>query len=770
MIITPLIFSSIFALLVFLAISVFFLSRYAKKKRLKRELNMRLLFVRLPHILPGDKEKRDVLSEIAKTEQLVVALAKNEAPFIAEVAVHNIGEEISFYVAVSEQMVQSAMRQVDGLWPGSQVEIAPEDYTIFNSQGNVALATLRQRSSFVLPIRTYTEANLDTFATILSNFTKIQALGEGLALQIVAVPAPKESKKRISGIIYRLKKGEKLNDIIASGLKNIFISKEKIPETQPRVVDEEAVKFLEAKNSKPLFSVNVRLVASAPTPYRTSELLDGLADSFSQFVAPRGNEFRLVKMGDSRKEVLKFVFREFDGGESMILNSAEIGSIFHFPISTTEIPRVKDVKAREAPPPASMLGKGTLLGESVFRGEVRPVFISDDDRRRHIYVVGQTGTGKSGLLHHMAIADIASGKGVAVLDPHGDLIDVILGSIPPDRYKDVIVFDPGDRLNPLGLNMLEYDSRYPEQKTFIVNELLNIFDKLYDLKTTGGPMFEQYMRGALLLLMEGSQGSATLMDVPRVFTDIVFRRELLARCENPVVIDFWEKEAIKAGGDAALNNMTPYVTSKFNNFIANDYMRPIISQAKSAFNFREVMDSGKILLVNLSKGRIGESNAALLGMILVGKVLMAALSRVDVAQEKRRDFNLYIDEFQNFTTDSISTILSEARKYRLNLVMAHQFIAQLPEKIKGAVFGNVGSMIVFRVGPEDAEFLVKQFEPVFGKNDLINLDNRNAYVKLLVGGQTTAPFNMRTVETPTVNSDIQDGLKELSRKVYGMKE
>ncbi len=765
--ITPLIFGLIFAVIGFLTVVIFLLSRYAKRKRLKRELNTRLLLVKLPQGQPG--EKKDVLSEIARSEQLIVSLAKNDTPFMAEVAVHNVGEEISFYIAVAEQVVQSAMRQIEGLWPGAQVGVAAEDYTVFNSEGTVSMAVVRQKSSFVLPIRTYADAGLDTFATILNNFTKIQALGEGLALQVAVVPASKESKKKINGIIYKLKKGEKLNDIIASGLKSIFVTKEKIPETQPKIIDEEAVKMLEQKNSKPLFAVNIRLVASAPTPYRTAELLEGLADAFSQFVSPRGNEFKLAKLGDSRKALFKFIFREFDYDEAIILNSAEIGSVFHFPISTTEIPHVKIVKSKEAPPPVNLPQKGTILGESVFRGEVRPVFIGDDDRRRHLYIIGQTGTGKSGLIHHVAVEDINNGKGVAILDPHGDLIDAILGSVPKHRYKDVIIFDPGDRLSPLGLNMLEYDPNYPEQKTFIVNELLNIFDKLYDLKTTGGPMFEQYMRGALLLLMEGSRGSATLMDVPRVFTDIDFRRELLDNCTNPVVIDFWEKEAVKAGGDAALQNMTPYVTSKFNNFIANDYMRPIISQTKSAFNFREVMDSGKILLVNLSKGRIGESNASLLGMIVVGKILMAALSRVDIPQEKRRDFNLYIDEFQNFTTDSISTILSEARKYRLNLVMAHQFIAQLAEKIKGAVFGNVGSIIAFRVGPEDADFLVKQFEPVFGKNDLINLNNRNACVRLLVDGQTAPPFSMRTIEAPSGSSDVREGLKELSRKVYGMK-
>ncbi|PIU98494.1 hypothetical protein COS61_01170, partial [Candidatus Wolfebacteria bacterium CG03_land_8_20_14_0_80_40_12] len=332
-------------------------------------------------------------------------------------------------------------------------------------------------------------------------------------------------------------------------------------------------------------------------------------------------------------------------------------------------------------------------------------------------------------------------------------------------------FDPADRRRPLGINILEYDFNRPEEKTFIVNEMQSIFNKLF-LAETMGPMFEQYMRNALLLLMEDANPSAggepaTLMEVARVFTDADFRQRKLARISNPAVIDFWEKEAIKAGGEAALANMTPYITSKFNNFTSNDYMRPIIGQFKSAFSFRDVMDEGKILLVNLSKGKIGDINANLLGMLIAGKILMAALSRTDIPQEKRRDFNLYIDEFQNFTTDSIATILSEARKYGLNLTIAHQFIAQLTEKIRDAVFGNVGSVIAFRVGVQDTESLVKQFEPVFNENDLLNIDNFNAYAKILIDGKTSKSFNIKTLLPERGTRETADKIKELSESRFG---
>ncbi|MFA6790768.1 MAG: TraM recognition domain-containing protein, partial [Parcubacteria group bacterium] len=298
-------------------------------------------------------------------------------------------------------------------------------------------------------------------------------------------------------------------------------------------------------------------------------------------------------------------------------------------------------------------------------------------------------------------------------------------------------------------------------------EMISIFDKLYDLKQTGGPMFEQYARNAMLLVMEHPESGSTLMEIPKVLADEDFRRMKLEHCNNPVVKDFWIKEAEQAGGEAALANMVPYITSKLTTFISNDLMRPIIAQQKSALNLREIMDTGKILLINLSKGKVGEINSHLLGMVMVGKILMAALGRTDVAEKDRKDFYLYIDEFQNVTTDSISQILSEARKYRLNLIIAHQFIGQLSEEISKAVFGNVGSLCSFRVGPEDAEFLEKQFAPIFSAKDLVNVDNYKGFVRLLINNETTRPFDIRTYPPSEGNSEMAGHLRELSRLKYG---
>jgi type IV secretory pathway TraG/TraD family ATPase VirD4 len=314
--------------------------------------------------------------------------------------------------------------------------------------------------------------------------------------------------------------------------------------------------------------------------------------------------------------------------------------------------------------------------------------------------------------------------------------------------------------------MLEYDPKFPEQKTFIINEFMKIFDKLYDLKATGGPMFEQYARNALMLLMDDPGETYTLMEVPQVLSDKEFRHYLLAKCKNILVKEFWEKQAEAAGGEASLKNMVPYITSKFDTFISNDYMRPIIGQTKSTFKFREILDQKKIFLVNLSKGRLGEINSSLLGLIITSKLTIAAFSRVDTAEADRSDFFLYLDEFQNFATDTISTILSEARKYKLCLTISHQFIGQLEDKIRDSVFGNVGTIVSFRVGVEDSEFLAKQFAPVFGPQDLNRIENYNAYVRMLINGQVSSPFNIKTYPPNKSDRDRMENIKEY----YGLKE
>ena len=757
--------------------ALFFWVRSVARRKLFDSLGSVLLLVKIPQEAPQEGAQRDFKTEIGKFEQLIAGFASVKKPFVFEMAVPHLGEEIHFYLSVPKRMAETAAKQVQGLWNGASVGPVADDFNIFNPSGATAAAYLMQKEDYALPIKTYVEFGLDSFDSVIGGFSKVREVGEGAAMQVVLSPAPSDAGKKVKGYIQALKKGAELESVF--GHESLFSPAEighalnpgkEEKEKKERVVDEDALKALEAKIAKPLFEVNVRFVVSAGSKFQADDVLDGITAGFGQFASPRRNEFKIVKPKNPSNLSRQFIFRSFEPSQKMILSLEEIASFCHLPTPGTNAPRVKWLKSKEASPPSNLPTKGILIGESSFRGEAKQIYITDDDRRRHIYMIGQTGTGKSTLLGNMIIEDVKAGKGVAIIDPHGDLVGNVLGFIPKNREDDVIYFDPGDLERPLGLNMLEYNFNRPEEKTFIVNEMQGIFNKLFPPETMG-PMFEQYMRNALLLLMEDMPNEpATLVEVPRVFTDPEYRKRKLARIQNPVVVDFWEKEAVKAGGEASLANMTPYITSKFNNFISNDYMRPIIGQPKSAFNFRTAMDEGKILLINLSKGRIGDINAGLLGMVFAGKILMAALSRVDIPEvEKRRDFNLYVDEFQSFTTDSIATILSEARKYRLNLTMAHQFIAQLTEKIRDAVFGNVGSQIAFRVGAQDAEFLVKQFEPTFSENDLVNIDNLNAYAKILVNGETTKPFNIK-ISTASWNGgdkELAQKLRDSSRAKFG---
>jgi len=745
----------------------FWYTRSARRKKITAALSLKLFLIRFPK--SAMTEGKEMKQEINLSEQLMSALTALKEPFIFEVAVPYVGEEIHFYAAVPERVSEGFVRQMQSIWNDAQVDPA-EDYNIFNYSGNTVGAWVGLKDRFMLPIRTYQELNADTFSSLLGGLVKINEVGEGGALQFIFTPAKKDIKKQLMSSFNALKKGAKLKDAIdpsfsVRDIKKAMEGKKK--EEGEKLLDENAIKALEMKMGKPLFQVNARILVSAPSAYQAENLLDGFSSGFSQFGAPQRNEFKITKPKNMEKLAYQFSFREFDSAQAMILNTEECVSIFHFPTAFTEIPKIRHLKFKEVAPPAELPAEGVKLGESIYRGARRDIRITREDRRRHLYLIGQTGTGKSVFLNDLAGQDIENGEGLCVIDPNGDLFEDILARVPRHRVKDVIIFDPSDLERPLGLNMLEYDPTHPEQKTFLINEMMAIFDTLYDLKTTGGPMFEQYTRNALLLLMDDPADGYTIFEIPRVLADAEFRKKLLVKCRNIIAKDFWEKEAEKAGGEAALSNLVPYITSKFNTFIANDYMRPIIAQSKSTLRFRELMDEGKILLVNLSKGSIGDLNASLLGMIIVGKLTIAAFSRTDIPMDQRRDFYLFMDEFQNFTTPNIATILSEARKYRLCLTIAHQFIGQLSDKIRDAVFGNVGSMIAFRVGAEDAEFLVKQFTPAFNESNLLNIDNLNAHAKLMINGQVTPPFNIFVPFPPKGDFSVASLARDYSRLTYG---
>lgn len=778
-----------FGVLAILAAGIFyfFIARQRTFYNLSRSLNLTLFRILLPREARpqagGEGKERDPKEMFLAMEQLYISMMglRIKGGFAAwfegkphmtfEIALPETGKEAQFYAAVPRSHASSFEKQVAALFPSARVEEA-EDYNIFRPDGKSVVSLLSLKISPLLPLRTYLELGKGSFDLLTGALGKLAAVGEGAAIQFVIRPAadPRNTAGKLA--VKRLHEGASLSQALSGkSPKKPKQKKEGAFLDKPKSIDEEAIKLIEGKAAKAGFDINIRLAASAATEQEADRILQALEAAFFQFNHPQGNSFVIQHPEGSASEhaLYQFSFRLFDEKKNVYVGSEELASLFHLPVEGMTAPHVAFLKAKEAEAPPNLSSSGTLLGTNVFRGVATPAYMSREDRQRHFYIIGQTGTGKTTLMLNMIRQDIEQGEGVCFIDPHGETSEKILRYVPPARARDVIYFDPADTEYPFGLNFLEYDGRFPEQKTFVVNELFSIFQKLYGaIPESMGPAFEQYFRNATMLVIDDPSSGSTLLEVQRVLADKEFRDYKLSRTSNVVVQTFWRQIAEKAGGEASLQNMVPYVTNKFDTFLANEIMRPIIAQQMSSFNFRQVMDEGKILIINLSKGRLGELNSALLGLILVGKLLMAALSRTEIAEEeKRRDFYLYIDEFQNVTTPSIATILSEARKYRLDLIIAHQFIAQLDEKIKNAVFGNVGTIAAFRVGVEDAEFLAKQFEPVFSANDLINIDNRNAYLKLLVSGQTTRPFNVK-IEPPAAG-DLATvaAMKEFSRITYG---
>lgn len=760
-----------------------------ENNELWKPAHMTLYEITLPEV-PKEEANQELKKFISGMEQFYAGLlsgAKDNDYFTLEIANANGSEEFVFYSAVPDRKRDLFEKQIHSLFAGVKIREEKNDYNIFNPDGVSVGAYGVHPKNPIFPFKLYDTFDTDPLSVLMNSFSKIDRDGEGAAVQFVIRPAPDEYLSKWKKTLHKLEKGTPTMEAIDvpftfggkvfKGIAELINPpskhnpKDKEEPEKPLKIDQSAIDNVKLKIGSPIAMVDIRIVASGVDLPGAKEILDDIKSAFAQFENAGYNKlsFEEAKGGRLRELLHEFSWRMYSARESMPLNLKELTTMFHFPTSHLRAmaPQLKRASAGEAPAPTGLPSGGTLVGINRARGVVSKVFITAEDRLRHFYTIGQTGTGKTTLLKNMIVQDIAEGAGVCMIDPHGSDIQDVLANIPPSRYEDVIYFDPSYTERPMALNMLEFDRRYPEQKIFVVNEMLSIFDKLFDLKTSGGPIFEQYFRNSVLLALEDPDSGSTLLDVSRLLANKAYRDYKLSKCQNPIVIQFWREVAEKAGGEAALANVVPYVTSKFDNFLANDIMRPIIAQEKSSFNFREVMDTKKILLVNLAKGRLGDLNSHLLGLILVGKILMAALSRVDSLGSPLPDFYLYIDEFQNITTDSISVILSEARKYKLGLNIAHQFLGQLTDKIKGAVFGNVGTICSFRVGPEDAEFLEKQFAPVFTARDVVNLNNRNAYIRLLAQGKPVRPFNMETLPPPSGNLGNIDKLKQLSYLKYG---
>ncbi len=788
-------------LIAFCAVFFYFWRRHRKyvKKLLPRARASVFLEIQMPK---ESADKADAAPKSREEQKQLIAIAEQIYTTISKAGEHKgifssndfisleiaaVGKKISFYVNCPRHLQDLIEKQVHAQYPQAYIE-AVHAYNPFGRHSEQASAELILKKQCYYPFRTYKEMESDPLNAITNAMSKLEE-NEGAAIQLVISPASASWAKKPRRVALEIQQGKNPENVdkglFSELLDEVFGSKkdshdkkdlsgEKMP-IHLTPMQQEMVKRFEEKASRPGFKFNLRLIASSTTKAGAEAHMSNMLASFMQYSMDPFNSLK-IKKKDSGTTIVDFILRSFhDYGNSNILNTEELASIWHLPTPLIETPNIKWLLSKKAPAPLDAPKEGLLLGHNIYRSVKTEIRIARADRRRHMYIIGRTGTGKSQWLANMAIQDIQNGEGLCVVDPHGDLVEEILQHIPKARAEDVILFEPFDTERPMGLNMLEVKSE--EEKDFAVQEMISIFYKLVTDPSFLGPMFEHYMRNAMLTLMADEEYPGTIADIPRIFTDTEFQKYKAAKVKDPVVRNFWEKEMAKTT-DYHKSEMLGYLISKVGRFVENSMMRNIIGQPKSSFDFREIMDSGKILLLNLAKGKTGEINAKLIGLIIVSKLQMAALSRSNIPEEDRKDFYLYVDEFQNFITDSFATILSEARKYRLNLVVAHQYLGQLAQgagaqgaatnDLRDAVFGNAGTMACFRIGVEDSEVMAKEFAPTFNEFDLINIDRFNAYLKLMISGTASKPFNLSTLPPMQGGSaSAADAIRELSRGKYG---
>jgi len=678
---------------------------------------------------------------------------------------------VQFYIAAPFHLKDYIEQQVQGQFPLAQIEEVP-DYDIFAPQGFVVGARISGKRPSFFPFKTFRTMNADPLNAITNALAKVEK-GDGAAVQVIVRSAKKSWRAPALKVIRSVQKGKSMQEAMRhdtfAALKGWFPDAKPKEEKAPHKltpIEEEMLKTIDEKASKVGLDVVVRVVTSGRTQTAADNYMRNLVGAFSQYgILQYGNS--LAKSDGGPKIVSDFIFRRFKEDKHIVMTGEELASLYHFPLPSTETPNILWLTARKSPPPPNLPKEGLFLGTINYRGDGTPVYLKKEDRFRHQYIIGKSGAGKSKYIANMAAQDVRNGEGLCIIDPHGDLVEEVLATVPKHRADDVIIFDPSDLERPIAMNMLEAPNE--EMKDFVVGEMIAIFYKLFGAEMIG-PMFEHQMRNFMLTLMSDPNEKGTIAEIPRLIADAEFQKAWVAKVKDPVVRSFWENEIAKTS-DFHKSEMLGYLISKVGRFVENTMMRNIIGQQESAFDFADIMNNKKIFLVNLSKGKIGDINANLLGLIIVTKLQMAAMSRADMAEKDRKDFFLYIDEFQNFITPSIATILSEARKYRLSLIVAHQYMAQLAPKgdseIRDAVLGNVGSMFIGRIGIEDAQILEKEFAPVFSAFDFVNAPQFSYYTKLLIDNTASRPFILQAPPPVKQDKRLAAAIKQLSRLKFG---
>lgn len=764
-------------------------------KNYERGLKMVPILIHLPpasdDIESNGRDKRDITEEVLSQAQVMYNIIASTATKGFKSRIYGqrhmsfeiiARDGLVYYYAVVPTVLTDVISQaIAAAYPSARLQEVAE-HNVFSKVGKMTGTIggeFTLKKDFVYPIATYLESKRDASRALLN---AISAAGreDGIGIQFLIRPA-REGWTKSS--IFSAEQISKNKGTKKSGMSAVIAPKEimealwKPPEQkeakpedkQLNSVEQATIEAIQDKTRYPGFEVLVRVVVSSNTSARAQVLLQNVVGSFALFDSPSFNGFKFALSKNIEELTTAFIFRFFPPEvSSNILNTVELATLFHLP-DQNSIPtsQVKRQMSKQVDGPTQVMEQGLLLGYNEFRGVKKPIRLSDKDRRRHIHIIGQTGVGKSVLLENLAFQDMMDGRGFAFVDPHGDSVEALLSKVPKERVEDVIYFNPSDMQNPIGLNMFEFD--HPDQKDFLVQEAINMLYGLYDPGHTGivGPRLEHIFRNSALLLMADPAGG-TFIDIPKVLIDEQFRNGKLKYVTDQNVLDFWTKEFPASKRSNESGEVISWVVSKFGPFISNDAMRNIIGQTKSGFNIRDIMDNKKILLVNLSKGKMGELNSKLLGIIFVMKFQAAAMSRADVPEEKREDFTLFVDEFQNFATDSFETILSEARKYRLSLVLGNQFMTQLKDEIREAIIGNVGTSITGRIGITDAEIMVKKYSPVFDSEDLTKLPNHESVCVAQIQGVPSTPFSMNWVP-PMGHANVQlsDALKRLSAAKYG---
>jgi hypothetical protein len=776
------------------SIATFFYWQYRKvlreAKNYERGLKMVPLLIHLPpasnDIVSGGRDERDVTEEMISQAQVMYNILASTATkgFKSKIyGQRHVSFEIiaskgliHYYVVVPIVLIDVLKQSVAAAYPSARLEEV-EEHNIFSKVGKISGTiggelTLKKQYSY--PIATFQESKRDAMRAIL-NALAVSGKEDGIGIQILLRPAPEGWTKNVvaTASSIRKDKGKKSGGIVPKDLLEALwkapeIKDVKAEDKQLSSLEQATIDALEEKTRYPGYESLIRIVASSNTSARSQVLLKNVVSAFSLFDSPGKNGFKFSLSKNIEQFVTSFIFRFFPQDINQnILNSVELATIFHLP-DQKNIPssQVERQASKQVDGPNQSLDEGFLLGYNLYRGVKKEIRLATSDRRRHSYIIGQTGTGKSGMLENLALQDMLDGKGFAFVDPHGDSAERLLGMVPKERVEDVIYFSPGDMDNPVGLNLFEFDT--PDQRDFLVQEAIAMLYRLYDPGHTGiiGPRYEHWFRNAALTIMADPNGSS-FIDIPQVFNDNDFAKEKLKYVTDQTVLDFWNKEMAQTS-DYHKSEVLGWFVSKFGAFLSNEMMRNIIGQTKSGFDLRDIMDNKKILLVNLSKGRTGELNSQLLGMIFVMKFQAAAMGRANMPEDQRTDFTLYVDEFQNFATDSFETILSEARKYRLNLILANQFMTQLTDKIREAIIGNVGTIVSGRIGTTDAELMEKKFAPTFEAEDLTKLPNFETVASVMINNVPSAPFSMSLIPPlGQSNPELASALKRLSAAKYG---